>query len=90
MLIGERRINMMRYFNERNGFSKSDDYLPERVFKAMPEGPSEGVILKKDEFYKAIDKYYKIAGWNPETGNPTEGSLRKLSLGWLLKSRGTQ
>lgn len=87
MLIGERRINMMKYFNEKNGFSKSEDCLPERIFEVIPDGPSKGVILKRDEFYKAVDLYYLIAGWNPETGNPTEGSLRRLSLGWLLKDR---
>ncbi|WP_461040774.1 aldehyde ferredoxin oxidoreductase C-terminal domain-containing protein, partial [Tepidimicrobium xylanilyticum] len=36
-------------------------------------------------FEKALTTYYKIAGWDLETGNPTEGTLKKLSLGWLLE-----
>ena len=35
MLIGERRINMMRYFNSKAGFDKNDDYLPDRVFEPL-------------------------------------------------------
>ncbi|GFN37187.1 aldehyde ferredoxin oxidoreductase family protein [Tepidimicrobium xylanilyticum] len=85
MLIGERRINMMRYFNFKAGFDKEDDYLPERIFEPFKDGPSKGVALDKEKFEKALTTYYKIAGWDLETGNPTEGTLKKLSLGWLLE-----
>ncbi len=33
MRIGERRINMMRYFNAKAGFTKEDDKLPKRLFE---------------------------------------------------------
>lgn len=85
MLIGERRINMMRYFNTQAGFNKKDDYLPERLFEPFEEGPSKGVAMDKDKFDKALTTYYSIAGWDLETGNPTEGTLKKLSIGWLLE-----
>lgn len=85
MLIGERRINMMRYFNTQAGFIKKDDYLPERLFEPFEEGPSKGVAMDKDKFDKALTTYYSIAGWDLETGNPTEGTLKKLSIGWLLE-----
>jgi len=84
MKVGERRINMMRWFNAQNGFTKAQDKLPERIFEPMPEGPSEGRQLDKDEFYDAVNRYYAFAGWDTESGNPTEINLRRLSLGWLL------
>lgn len=83
--IGERRINMMRYFNALNGFTKADDKLPKRLFDPMPDGASKGVQLNQEDFYKALELYYQFAGWDTETGNPNEATLRKLSLGWLLE-----
>ena len=88
MLVGERRINMMRYFNAREGFTKEDDMLPERMFEPFTDGPSEGVALDKEAHEKAKGTYYEMAGWDKETGNPTEIVLRKLSLDWLLKKDG--
>lgn len=84
MRIGERRINMMRYFNAREGFSRTDDSLPERLFKPFLDGPSKGIYLNKEVFSKALDTYYQFAGWDVQTGNPTDATLRKLSLGWVL------
>ena len=84
MRAGERRINMMRYFNSREGFTKADDKLPERIFRPLPDGPSKGVYLDKEKFTKALDTYYEFAGWDVETGNPTPATLRKLGLGWLI------
>ncbi|MDD3890529.1 MAG: aldehyde ferredoxin oxidoreductase C-terminal domain-containing protein, partial [Syntrophomonadaceae bacterium] len=85
MRVGERRINMMRYFNAREGFTRSDDSLPERLFDPMPDGPSKGITLDKEEFEQALNTYYQFAGWDVKTGNPTETNLRKLSLDWVVK-----
>ncbi|MCO5388467.1 MAG: aldehyde ferredoxin oxidoreductase C-terminal domain-containing protein [Desulfosporosinus sp.] len=84
MRIGERRINMMRFFNAREGFSKADDNLPARLFKPFLDGPSKGVCLNKEVFSEALETYYQFAGWDTQTGNPTPATLRKLSLGWVL------
>lgn len=85
MRVGERRINMMRFFNAREGFTKKEDVLPDRIFKPLVDGPSKGVQLDKEKFLKARELYYSFAGWDEKTGNPTEGTLKKLSLGWLLE-----
>ncbi|MFW9822946.1 MAG: aldehyde ferredoxin oxidoreductase family protein [Candidatus Thorarchaeota archaeon] len=82
--IGERRINMMRYFNAREGFTKEDDDLPERVLKPVPAGPGKGIGIDRDQFHNAQDIYYKLAGWDEKTGNPTEETLKRLKLDWLL------
>ena len=85
MLVGERRINMMRYFNAREGFTKKDDKLPERMFEPLIGGPTEGLTLDREAHEKAKEFYYELAGWDKETGNPTEATMRKLSLQWLLE-----
>ena len=85
MRIGERRINMMRYFNAREGFSSNDDQLPERLFEPLPDGPAKGAHVDKEKFEAAKKKYYELAGWDPETGNPTVSTLKNLQLEWLLE-----
>ena len=87
MRVGERRINMMRFFNAREGFTKKEDILPDRIFKPFMDGPSKGAHLNREKFLEARELYYSFAGWDKETGNPTESTLRKLSLGWLLEKR---
>lgn len=84
MMAGERRINMMRQFNAREGFTAADDTLPARLFEPFADGPSKGKHVDRDAFEDAKKLYYEMAGWNPETGNPTEATLKKLSLDWLL------
>lgn len=84
MQVGERRINMMRAFNAREGFTKGDDMLPLKIFTPLNGGPTDGVVLDKEAHDKAKELYYQMAGWDIETGNPTESSLRKLSLNWML------
>lgn len=84
MLIGERRINMMRHFNSREGFGRKDDKLPGRLFEPFKDGPSEGMCLSREDFEAALRAYYEMAGWDKENGNPTEACLKRLSLEWLL------
>ncbi len=85
MLVGERRINMMKYFNEKNGFNKKDDKLPKRIFEVLTSGESKGVSLNEAEFENAVDHYYEVAGWDTQTGNPKLDTYKKLSLEWILK-----
>lgn len=84
MQVGERRINMMRYFNAKEGFTKEDDQLPEKMFIPLKGGPSDGVVLDKDSHDKAKELYYELAGWDKDNGNPTDATMRKLSLQWLI------
>jgi aldehyde:ferredoxin oxidoreductase len=83
-LLGERRINMMRVFNQREGFSGKDDVLPPRLFEDPFEdtGPRSGAVYDKELFEESKRDYYILNGWDPETGNPTEQKLKELGLGW--------
>ena len=46
--VGERRVNMMRAFNAREGFDRRNDVLPEKLFKPLEGGPSDGWKLEHD------------------------------------------
>lgn len=85
MQIGERRINMMRAYNAKEGFTKVDDSLPVKIFTPLKGGPTDNIVLDKESHEKAKDLYYEFAGWDKETGNPSESTLRRLSLQWLIK-----
>lgn len=85
--IGKRRINMMRYFNEKAGFTRLDDNLPKRIFKPFSDGPSKGICLDEATFEKAKDYYYEYAGWNIKTGNPKEETLENLGLKWIMNPK---
>ena len=80
MYAGERCYNMMRIFNQREGFTRKDDTLPERMFEPFKGGPSKGAHIPKAEFEAALNDYYQIAGWDLETGNPGEGKIKQLGL----------
>ncbi len=74
---GERIWNLERLFNLREGFSKADDTLPERLLKEpMPEGPNKGTVHKLGDL---LPEYYKVRGWD-DTGVPTEEKKSELGL----------
>ncbi len=81
--VGERRLNLMRVFNAREGFDRKQDKLPKKFFKALQgEGPTAGIALTHEEIEFALDEYYKLAGWTKD-GKPTSEQLQKLDLAWV-------
>ena len=83
MEIGERKLNMMRHFNAREGFTKKDDTLPSRFFDPLPDGPSKGARVDRRNFDEARELYYSLCGWDGPSGNPPPEKLKSLSLEWL-------
>ncbi|MHC4584200.1 MAG: aldehyde ferredoxin oxidoreductase family protein [Planctomycetota bacterium] len=84
MKVGERRVNMMRQLNVKRGFTREHDRLPERLGKALPDGPAKGKHVDSEAFEKMLDKYYGLMGWDSKTGNPTDAKLLELGLEWTL------
>jgi aldehyde:ferredoxin oxidoreductase len=80
--IGERATNMARVFNAREGFTRKDDVLPERLFQSLENGPLAGLPMNHAEFERALTCLYGLKGWDPETGTPGRERLEELSLGW--------
>jgi aldehyde:ferredoxin oxidoreductase len=81
--VAERSAVLARAFNVRHGFSPADDTLPDRMFEPLENGPLEGAKLDRDEFQQALRLYYQMAGWNPDTGFPTEAKLAEMDLEWV-------
>lgn len=80
--IGERATNLARVFNVREGFSRKDDTLPERLFQPLEGGALTGVALSREEFEAALTALYRAKGWDPETARPTAERLEALGIGW--------
>jgi aldehyde:ferredoxin oxidoreductase len=79
-LIGERVYNLARLFNEREGFDRKDDYLPERIFnETLTTGATKGKSLPREEYETMLNEYYKLRGWD-ENGNLTEDKKKALNL----------
>ena len=79
--IGERRLNMLRLFNAREGAGRDCDTLPKRLFdQPLKGGPSDGVCITRQELASALDDYYELAGWDKQTGVPGRAKLEELGL----------
>ena len=77
--IGERIWNMEREFNNRAGFTRADDSLPERLTSAegaCKTGPAKG---KFNELATMLPLYYAARGWDSE-GRPTAETKARLGL----------
>ncbi len=82
MEIGERIYTIERMFNNREGFSREDDALPERYFKeATPIGLPRvrDRKINKEKFEKMLDEYYTLHGWD-DNGVPTIETTQKLGI----------
>ncbi len=79
--VGERAHTMARLFNLREGFTMNDDSLPDRMFEPLQNGALKGKALDRDEFIRARQIYYQMAGWD-EQGVPISGRLAELGLSW--------
>ncbi|GIS67129.1 MAG: aldehyde ferredoxin oxidoreductase [Anaerolineaceae bacterium] len=84
LLVGERRLNMLRAFNAREGIDRTADILPKKFFKTLQgDGPSSGIALDIEEIMQAQEWYYEMSGWNLDSGNPTNDTLKRLGLEWI-------
>ena len=89
LTVGERRLNMMRVFNAREGIRREQDTLSEKFFqKPLKGGPSDGWKIDKAEWEAARDEYYRQSGWDVTSGTPTRQTLKRLSLGWVADKLG--
>ncbi len=83
--VGLRRINLMRTFNAREGFTRKDDTLPGKFFKPLAgTGPTAGIAIGREEFENALDMYYQLQGWTMD-GLPTSDALIKTGIGWAAE-----
>jgi aldehyde:ferredoxin oxidoreductase len=84
MMVGERRLQMMRAYNVLEGFTSEDDVLPEKLFIPLEGGITDGIAMDKDAFFKAREFYYELAGWTAEGNAPSTARLLLLNLDWVV------
>ncbi|MEN8235858.1 MAG: aldehyde ferredoxin oxidoreductase family protein [Actinomycetota bacterium] len=89
LLYGQRRLNLLRAFNAREGITREKDTLPKRLYDLpLEDGPSAGQTMDRDKVAQAIETYYRLAGWDAESGNPTRETLESIDLGWVADEIG--
>jgi aldehyde:ferredoxin oxidoreductase len=82
---GSRVYTLQRLFNVREGVTRADDALPEKVLQVPAFGyysdTPECVTTHLEEM---LDEYYAARGWDCN-GHPTDETLEFLELGWTRK-----
>jgi len=82
MKVGERRLNLMRAFNAREGAGAEEDTAPAKMRIPLRGGPTDGAFVSDEELDEAKDLYYAMAGWD-KRGRPRRAKLEELGLGWV-------
>lgn len=78
--IAERTETLIRLFNIREGFTRSDDTLPYRILhEPLPDGPPKGICVGEDNLNLMLDEYYELRGWD-KNGNPLPETLARLGI----------
>jgi aldehyde:ferredoxin oxidoreductase len=88
MKLGERRLNMLRAFNLREGIDRQADTPPKRLFEPLQGGISDGWAMEQDNLGQAFETYYAMAGWDSTTGGPTRAKLAELGIEWVADEIG--
>ena len=86
--VGERAINLARVFNIREGFTFDEDWLPPRMFQPQNGGPIPDTAVEPKKLRKAIKNYYRMMGWEEQTGVPSLGKLEELDISWVAEHIG--
>jgi aldehyde:ferredoxin oxidoreductase len=89
--VGERSFNLTRAFNAREGFTRADDALPQRVRAPLADGALKGEAYPQQVLEEMLDLYYDNRGWDRKRGWPGRKKLNELDLGWVaddLSKRG--
>lgn len=85
---GERRNHLMRVYNNREGMTSADDWLPDRFFDdPITAGPKKGANLDRGRFREVLDFYYEMMGWD-EQGAPRRSTLADHHLEWAWDGTG--
>ncbi len=86
MEAGRRIVTLERCFNMREGLGRAQDTLPWRMMNELQTDIDAKCdpIISQTKLDTMLNEYYRLHGWDPETGNPTETTLKTLGLLPLL------
>jgi aldehyde:ferredoxin oxidoreductase len=77
--IAWRTLTLERLFNIRAGFTKNDDWLPDRFYSDYLKIESQSIKCDRQSFNQMHNEYYEAMGWDRD-GVPTEKTLEELEL----------
>ena len=78
--VAARAETLARMINCREGFSRKDDTLPDRILnEPTPDGPGKGHVFTQEKLDRMLDEYYEIRGWDNE-GYPLPETLERLGI----------
>ncbi len=81
LLVGERRVDLMRLFNARAGLGPQDDTLPAKFFRPLQgSGPTAGEAIDRAEWEQAKELYYERLGWDAPERLPSPARLAALGI----------
>ncbi len=77
---GERINNLKQLYNLREGMTRQDYVLPEKITSVpIPEGESKGHLVTVEEMDKMLEDYFNARGWGPNSV-PTREKLNELGI----------
>jgi len=86
MKLGEKIFALLKAYTIREGLSRKDDAWPDRFYEEpLPEGPTKGTKLSREEMDRLLDEYYELRGYDKRTGLPTKERLIELNLGDIAR-----
>ncbi|MBN2105881.1 MAG: hypothetical protein JW832_00535, partial [Deltaproteobacteria bacterium] len=81
---GDRARIIQRSFNHLLGLACKDDWPPDHAFDTPLEfevgGRAIGLRLDRGIYEKTLREFYRLCGYNEETGIPTRQTLERLGL----------
>lgn len=73
--------NLERAYNVREGMTRETDRLPKGLMKhVIKDGQYEGAHLDEYRFERLKGEFYRIRGWDEDTGIPTRSTLEQFEL----------
>lgn len=80
MTLGKRSVTLKRMLNLRRGLTRANERLPDLLMKPLKDGGTEGTVPDVEALLSGA---YAEYGWDPETGRPTQETLKMLGLAEL-------
>jgi aldehyde:ferredoxin oxidoreductase len=78
--LGERAFQLKRLFNGKMGLTPANDRLPKLLLQPLPDTTVETQVPDMDVLLPA---FYRVRGWDPDSGMPTAEKRQEVGLGGL-------
>ena len=83
--VAERGVTMARVFNMREGMTRADDVLPDRMRMPFVSGKVNEEPIDPEILDENLSVFYGMMGWDEQTGAPTLGKLQELDIEWAAE-----